>query len=264
MSEKPRRRGCCLAGCLAALGLVVLLAVLALAFVPSWIVSSRLRTELEERGIACDDRLSASVSFVLDEVTLAPVRCTLSEGRVEAFELAEPVTVGLESFEPVAIDAPRVIVTLRETPDAETAVDAGNAWMRALGITDRLAALAHGSAALAREPIPRTTVGTMEVLRSGAPAATLRDVAVGGAVPVPVHVGSVDLPVLEGPFASNARVTLRDMDGTAARDTIHLEGDLEVDASVPLFGAQRRTTRLSLDAAGLDGPRPTWTMTAAP
>jgi hypothetical protein len=136
--------------------------------------------------------------------------------------------------------------------------------MRELGITERLAALAHGSAALAREPIPRTTIGTMEVLRGGAPAATLHDVAVGGSVPVPIRVGATDFPVLEGPLASSARVTLRNLAGTAARDTVHLEGDLEVDASVPFLGERRRTTRLSLDATGLDGPRPTWSVRGAP
>ena len=251
----PRRaRGC--RGCAIAtlIGLVVLgaLGLAGLAFVPDWLVASRLADELDARGVACDP-LDADVSLLLDRVVVAPTRCTIRDGSVESVELLDDVEIDLESFEPAAARAGRIVVTLRA--DLAGAQPAGSApVLRALGVTDRVVGLTHASAALADASLPAITATEVQVVRADRPIATLHELSITGRRPTAIQIARAELPTSRGD------VTLRNLAVTASRETVRLAGDVEVDADLPLLGRTRREGALVVEATGLDTAQPDWSV----
>ena len=81
---------------------------------------------------------------------------------------------------------------------------------------------------------------------------------IGGGSPMTFTIARMELPALDGPFGTNASVSLNDVSGDATAATCTVRGDLQIDASVPLVGEIHRRPGVTITATALDGPSPSW------
>lgn len=250
------------AGCaLAVVGVACLLGA-GVALAKDAIATSVARDRLRERGVECDERFAASIAWSLDEVVIAPAYCTLGEGPVESVELIDPVRVALEGGEPAHVDGGAVRAILRGEPPA---VRAGgfHAALAAIEVPERVGMIASGLARLAGSELPATELASLEIARHGTGAiATLAGVHADGASPLGVRVDRVSMPALAGPLGASATAALRAVEARATSRRVEMEGDLEVDAALPILGALRQSTHLVLIGEGLDGAEPRWELRA--
>lgn len=230
-----------------------------LAVLSDPIATSVARDRLAEQGIECDDRLSVDLGWALDVARIAPTTCTMREGDVAAFELLDPVTIELgEGFEARLVTGGRARVVTRIDPPVVHASGLG-AIVDALEIPDRIGMLVAGAARLSGDDLPQIEMGSIEVARDDRVSALLTGVHLVGrtaTTPLALRVDRADLPAIAGPLGARATIAIAPMSAEATPSHATLEGDLRIDASLPLLGGLQRDVHLAVVGDGLDGPTP--------
>jgi hypothetical protein len=254
---KPSRgpfAGALLAGTLAACCLLGGAAVL----LEDAYATSVLADQLAARGVECDERFAVDATPTLDAATIGPTTCTVAEGAVESFELLDPVTVELDAgLEPRHVRAGRVRVSVRFDPPVVTGTGL-DAIMEALAVPQRLGLLVSGAAELARADLPRIDAASIEVERSGEGVAALAGVTISGGSPLEIEAERVDLPQISAPLGTRATIAIAPLTGTATPERVELEGDLDVDATLPVVGETHQEVHVRVAGEGLDSATPTF------
>lgn len=252
-----------LAFVLGGLGTLLCGSGLALPFVADAMATSMAASHLAAHGLVCEG-LSLDVSYDLARAEVAPTRCTRTtddDVDVEALELVDPAFVDLVLFEPTHARMGRVRVHLR-ADDPGTGVDLGALGPVAsiLRIPSRIASATRAAAEVARHGLPPAEVSTAEIVRGENVRVTMTDVTIGGGSPMTFTIASMSLPALEGPFGTNASVSIFEVTGDATASSCTVRGDLQIDASIPLVGDVHRRPAVTIAATALDGPSPDWTV----
>lgn len=212
------------------------------------IATSVALSELERRGLACDDRFSLSLSAGLSEATLGPTRCAHEGGLVEAVELLGDVNVPLEGFAPARVDAESVRLTLRDRD-----VRGGSRWaseLRRLSLEQQVAGIVKGLSEVSRLGLPPTSIGRLEVVRSGEP------VARGTSLVMTPEGWGVQLGARDMTFPARVgRLVLTHVTGHAEGGEVTLSGRATAEAGIGIL-AFSRGGAFELTAVGLDGDSP--------
>lgn len=238
---------------------LVALLLAALAVVPialDSMATSEARARLQARGITCDDNFAVDVTMSLDLATLSPTTCTMESGPLASFEVITPLEVELISQEPVMLRCEQLRISLRQS-----APDAGGSWgplLDALAVPARIGALAHGVSDLAQRDLPPAAISQVEIVQEGAAMSVLRDVQVAGGSPFTLSAASVSLPPIAAPLGARADMSIEALRASGSADAVQLSGELEVDATLPLLGAQHQRRHFEVRARGLQGAAPTW------
>lgn len=214
------------------------------------IATSMAASELSSRGLTCDERFSVELSAFFGEAVVAPTRCTHEGGLVEAIELTAPATITLDGFEPSAIEAEGVRLTLRDRD-----LRGGSGWaqqLRRINLEQRVAGLIKGLSEMSEMGLPATTITRAEVLRGSDELATLDRLVLGSGSPTTVAIDRVQFTAVMGA----ARLTLSGVTGSATGSVVHLEGDATARAGVALLGSFSTSGDFDLDASALDSASP--------
>lgn len=229
---------------------IVLAIPLAAWLLRGTIATSMARSEIEARGLRCDERFSVELSALFGEATIGPTRCTREGGLVEALELTGDATIELDGLTPAAVRAESVRVVLRDQD-----LRGGSGWaaqLRRINLEQRVAGLVKGLAELGGMNLPPTDIAHAEVFRGGEELA-----AIDGLVLTPSS--STDLAIQQVAFSAvggAARLTLEGVTGSATPSAVHLEGDATARAGIALLGAFTTGGAFSLDASALDTSAP--------
>jgi hypothetical protein len=232
------------------------------------LVTSRAREALVERGVVCDERFAVDVNWSFSEATLAPTRCTLVRvSFADAVELPEGATASLSGLSPSELRIPAARVFLVDASSAP--IDLGP--MGALGtlglgsiagVGSRVASTGQATAEIAaHQPVP-TTITRLELVHRGEVEVAITELAIGGGVPTTFRAARAELSELSGPMGIAATASLSDLTGTATASTCHLEGELTIGARMPIVGMLSHETHVVLEGAALDGPDPTFSVSA--
>lgn len=222
------------------------------------IVTSVARGELRERGVECDERFALEVSLMLDEAVLAPTTCTLASGDVESVEVVDPVTVGIAGGRPTRVEGGSARVALRSTGSFRAT--GWGAILDALSIPERIGTMVAGFGQLARAGAPPISMRSIEIQRGGQPMLTLTTLAADGASPLGVTVERAELPLIEGPIGARARVQLTGVRSSATPQSVTMDAQLDVDASMPMIGSLDQQRPVHVVVEGLDTDVPRWTV----
>ena len=258
MSEGGSRVGRVI-GCLALAGIGLTCAIgMGITLGRHAIVTAIARDQLRQRGVECEDGFALEFSLMLDEAVLAPTTCTLATGDVESIELVDAVTVGLAGGEPTRVEGGTARISLRNVGSFRAT--GWGAILDALSIPERLGTMVAGFGQLARAGAPPISMGTIEIQRAGQPMLTLATLRADGASPLGVTVERAELPVIEGPIGARARVQLTGVRSSATAQSVTMDAQLDVDASMPMIGSLDQQRPVHVVVEGLDTALPRWTV----
>lgn len=230
------------------IALALVLAVPLLAWLLRGSIATALvRSELEARGLTCDDRFSIELSALFDEARIGPTRCTREGGLVEAIELAGDAVVDLDGLAPAAIQVESLRVVLRDQD-----LRGGTGWaaqLRRINLEQRVAGLVKGLSELGGMNLPPTEVVRAEVFRAGDELAAIDGLSMRAAE---VGIQRVAFSAVGGA----ARLTLEGVTGSATPSAVHLEGQASASVGVAFLGAIARAGAFALDASRLDTAAP--------
>ena len=188
----------------------------------SALASTIAEGRLRDRGIECDD-LHLEVSWDLSSVEIAPLTCRVTSERLESIALSEPATAVLSGLRLQRFDAPKLAIVLADDPGVSAlpeslmAANGQREAPRALQrIVDRLAELSE-------KDLPELRLDRLEVRRVDRLVATFDDVRLR-------RDSELSFTVARVSFASRApiEVTVRDVEGSASRSSVHIAGHLDV------------------------------------
>ncbi|UJR84694.1 hypothetical protein [Sandaracinus amylolyticus] len=218
------------------------------------------RGQLSQRGVECDDRFAVEIAMSLDQLVVAPTRCTIASGVVTAVEVVEPVTVGIANGAPTRVEGGVARIDLRGDVGAGLRGSGWGAMLDALSIPERIGTMVAGFGQLAAAGAPPITMRTVEIMRAGAPMITMSELRTDGAQPLGVTVTRAELPVIAGPMGVRAQVALDGVRSSATRSSATMDATLDVDASLPLLGAVDEQRAVSVMVEGLDTDVPRWSL----
>lgn len=244
-----------------ALGLSIACCILTLgmAILADPIATAIARARLEGHGIVCDERFALDVSWAMDVATIAPSACTAREGGVESFELLDPVHVELGAGMGVrSVRGGRARIVPRFDPPPVQALGLGPE-LDPLGIPARLGILVAASSRLASSDLPRIEMGAIEIGPAERPSAALAGVHIVGRTsgePLAMRIDRADLPPISGPIGVRSAIVIAPLSIEATPSRARIEGELAIDAAVPIIGSMQHETHLVLTGEDLDGPHP--------
>lgn len=213
------------------------------------IATAIVRSELEARGIGCDERFAIELSAFVDEARIRPTRCTLGEGLLEAVELAAETKVELEAFSPVAIRASSVTLVLRDRD-----VRGGSGWaaqLRRIDLEQRVAGLVKGLAEIGGMDLPFTEVARVDVRRGAEPLATIDGLILTPSTSTELEVRRIAFH----PVGGAVRLILEEVRGRASTSAVELEGHATARAGIAIL-AISRAGAFVLEATNLDTDTP--------
>lgn len=248
------------------IGLVVACCLLTggLAVLADPIATSVARDQLAQRGVECDERLAVALGWTLRSARIDPTSCTLSEGDVAGFELLDPVTVELNGLDPTRVTGGRARVISRIEPPVVSASGLGGvlgvgAMLDTVAIPQRVGMVVAASARLSATELPAVELGSVEVVhgeRVGIVLTGVHLVGRHGTTPLALRVDRAELPVIEGPMGLRAAITIAPLTTEATPQQATLQGQLRVDAQLPIVGGIQHEVPITVTAEGLDGPSP--------
>ncbi|MCB9595527.1 MAG: hypothetical protein H6719_22595 [Sandaracinaceae bacterium] len=219
------------------------------------IATSIARSQLEERGIACDSRFSVSPSATLGEATVGPTRCTREGGVLEAIELMSDFTVELDGTEPSSIRGDSLRIVLRSAN-----VRGGDGWAEALArinLEQRMAAVVKGLSELSRLDLPPVRAGRVELVRGSDQLGHAENLTL-----TPEAGDRLGLAFTRAHFAAGpmgvGQLDLTGVTGDATPATVTLRGQASARAGVAIVFSVERAGPFTVQATGLDTASPSF------
>ena len=252
------RRIGCVVGVLAAFGGAATAAACGGVLLGRHAIATVLVTrQLAAAGVTCDARFAVELPLSLDAMTIAPTRCAIASGPIDAVEFVDPAHVTLgPNHAPTEIAAGTARLTLRgaggQLPSASWGLAA-----QTLAIPDRLATMARGLAAVAASELPALQADVVELSHPGGMSARFEGVTRG---PGRLEATRVSMASLQGPGGFGADLSLRGLVVSAAGAHAEIDGALEIHATIPGLGTSEERMPLGLVTDTLDQPSPSWSL----
>jgi hypothetical protein len=209
--------------------------------------------EASKRGVTCDERFVADVSWDLQSVAFPPFACEVVAGPIARYELTGKTVFTLKSLrvDSVVFEHLRV-----ERRSRAIAARSGDLILDALQIPARLAALCAATSHLAElDTLGKVRGSVVEVVHGADTELRLRDVSLDPAGVWQGRARVVELPTIRRPGTS-ALVEIHALRTRAMPNAARLEGTFRIQATLPVLGGMERSEPAWLDVTELHASLP--------
>jgi hypothetical protein len=201
------------------------------------VVTYAARRYAAARGVTCDDRFEADVSWNLQSVAFPPFACEVAAGPIARYELTGTTVLTLAFLRARRVTFEHLRVERRSRM---VAARSGDMILDALHIPSRLAGLCAAVAHLAELDSPGEMRGAVvEVVHGADTELRMRDVELDAKGPWQGRARVVELPAIRR-LGSSALVEVHELRARATPTSAELEGTFRIQATLPVVGSMER------------------------